>query len=94
MYKPRAILVQEQAIKTAAILALPAGWMPTGSPWSVDITCNYSDKRRRDIDNHLKLLLDVLNKVVYLDDSQIVQITIQKCFGAKTASTDIILIEL
>ena len=36
-----------------------------------------------DLDNVVKAALDSLNKIVYLDDSQIVQITASKAYGDK-----------
>ncbi len=45
----------------------------------VDITINPPDRRRRDVDNVLKALLDSLQSAgVFEDDSQIVRLTIEK----------------
>ena len=45
----------------------------------VDITLRPPDRRRRDVDNYMKALLDAMQSGgVYLDDSQIVRLTIEK----------------
>lgn len=36
------------------------------------------DKRRRDVDNILKPILDALNGVAYVDDSQVVELFVKK----------------
>ena len=49
----------------------------------VDIIVGTADKRRRDISNWLKLLLDVYNGVVYKDDSQIDDLRVRRIRGDK-----------
>ena len=38
---------------------------------------------RPDLDNYLKLLLDVMNKGFYVDDSQVVKLQAEKVYGRK-----------
>ncbi len=51
-------------------------------PWDVDVSMKiqlkFKDKRRRDIDNYNKLLLDALEGVIYVDDKQICDLEISK----------------
>jgi Holliday junction resolvase RusA-like endonuclease len=52
---------------------------------TVYITYCYNDKRRRDIDNGIKLTLDILVKAGLLkDDSQITFLQVQKTIGKKS----------
>ena len=52
---------------------------PLGGALVVDITIHPPDRRRRDIDNVQKALLDALQHGgAYGDDSQIVRLTIEK----------------
>ena len=54
--------------------ARPRGW-DLGGEFRVDAAFWVSDRRRRDIDNLLKLVLDALNKgVAWHDDFQVVEI--------------------
>lgn len=45
--------------------------LPTKDRVGVSIYFKYADKRRRDIDNPAKLILDSLKGIMYADDSQI-----------------------
>lgn len=55
------------------------GVKPLGGALVVDITIHPPDRRRRDIDNVQKALLDALQHGgAYGDDSQIVRLTIEK----------------
>lgn len=38
------------------------------------------NKRRRDLDNMAKLVLDALNKIAYADDYQVVELNLRKVF--------------
>lgn len=51
----------------------------------VHIDLYYSDKRKRDIDNPAKALLDSLTGVVFDDDSQVVDLHITKNIGPDRA---------
>lgn len=42
------------------------------------MTFHISDRRRKDLDNLIKSVMDALNKIVYDDDSQIVRIIASK----------------
>lgn len=66
-YKRAAVILLEQGIKT-----------PTPEPVSVRIRVYPPDRRRRDLDNTLKAVLDAMSKRVYCDDWQIVKIEATK----------------
>ena len=53
------------------------------------------NKRRRDLDNMAKLVLDALNKVAYADDFQVVGLNLRKIFTTQErARTEISLAEV
>lgn len=47
-------------------------------PLVVEIEYTFGDKRRRDINNYDKLIVDALEGVVYEDDKQIVELILRK----------------
>lgn len=60
-------------------------------PMKGDIAMNvlfyFPDKRKRDIDNCLKALLDCCTGLLYLDDSQIVELHVYKQIDSKNPRT-------
>lgn len=71
----------KRAIKDAALVAMQ-GKQPTLNAVSVVIRLYRKFKavsrRYGDFDNHAKSICDALNKIVWLDDSQVVKATIEK----------------
>lgn len=69
-----------RAFRTAVCSLLAArGLRPLTGPLIVDVLVHPPDRRRRDIDNIQKALLDALQHGgAYVDDSQIVRLTIEK----------------
>lgn len=57
----------------------------------LEITLFFKDKRRRDIDNFNKLVLDSLEGVVYEDDKQIQRLTIIKNYSKENPRIEIII---
>jgi crossover junction endodeoxyribonuclease RusA len=55
----------------------------------VRINLYFKDKRRRDIDNWNKIVLDSLTGIVWKDDSQIVKLTIEKHIGEPKIEVEI-----
>lgn len=53
---------------------------PLSDPLEVVITLYHGDKRARDIDNYGKVLLDALTGIVWLDDKQIVRMSVEKAY--------------
>jgi Holliday junction resolvase RusA-like endonuclease len=61
----------------------------------VDVTFYLATRRRKDLDNLVKLVLDALNKEAFRDDSQVVEINARKIFSDKDrARTEVTLTEL
>lgn len=51
--------------------------------FAVDIVFYNGTRQRRDVDNMIKLVLDGLNKVAWVDDTQVMEVSARKCFTAK-----------
>lgn len=51
---------------------------PLGRNVAMNVLQYFGDKRKRDIDNYLKLILDSMTDIVYLDDSQITELHVYK----------------
>ena len=49
----------------------------------VEIEVSPPDKRRRDLDNTLKAILDALQPWVYQDDSQVVELVVRRLPAVK-----------
>jgi len=61
----------------------------------VDVTFYLATRRRKDLDNLVKLVLDALNREAFRDDSQVVEINARKIFSDKdNARTEVTLREL
>jgi Holliday junction resolvase RusA-like endonuclease len=94
-YSTPAITQQIKDIKFFALQSLPGPyWQPSIQPWKVEINLYVSDKRRFDIDNTAKILLDCLNGMVWVDDSQVTLLIIRKRLGCAKTETEVILTEL
>jgi len=73
-YTPDATRVYEATLRSHALAAVArAGWRVASRDHSfaVELRIRFGDLRRRDLDNVLKAVLDSMNKIVYLDDSQV-----------------------
>lgn len=65
--------------QTVCSILAARGVRPLDGPLAVEVTIHPPDKRRRDIDNVQKALLDALQHGgAYGDDSQIVRLAIEK----------------
>lgn len=60
------------------------------TPLSVIIEFTFPDKRKRDLDNFNKIILDVCSGIVWVDDSQIEELILRKTVGKKPQTTIII----
>lgn len=62
---------------------------PTANPIALKIILFFNDKRKRDIDNYNKILLDSMSGIVYEDDVQIQMLTIIKQYDKKQPRIEI-----
>lgn len=62
-------------------------------PIQINLSYFYGDKRKRDIDNGIKLCLDAMTNIIYKDDSEIVCLNVKKDF-AKEPRIEIEIIQL
>jgi Holliday junction resolvase RusA-like endonuclease len=91
-YTPKETIVAEDRIRQV--------WRSLNTeqfPYSVLVSIDFfnGNKRRRDLDNMAKLVLDALNKEAYVDDNQIVALELRKFFCApERARTEIMLTEV
>ena len=58
---------------------------------SVEIIFQFKDRRKRDIDNHLKTILDAIKGHLFEDDSEIYEIRATKQIGC---ASDVIVVKV
>lgn len=56
-------------------------YKPLANSLKVRIRLYFKDKRKRDIDNYNKGILDAMTRIVYNDDSQIEELNVKKTIG-------------
>ena len=56
-------------------------YKPLASSLKIHIRLYFKDKRKRDIDNYNKAILDSMTKIIYEDDSQIEELNVKKLVG-------------
>jgi len=54
---------------------------------TVNVMFHFKDKRKKDIDSHLKVILDSMSGIVYKDDSQITEMHVYKEIGCDETKT-------
>jgi len=91
-----AVKQYEALVQTQAILAMcQPSLRPFRGPVAMQITCYYDDCRRRDVQNAPAAICDALNGIVYVDDSQIVNLIADKWLVEKgQARTEICIWDL
>ena len=93
--KPRAITPAETVAaegKVAWSFRLAVRKHDTAGPFGVMVLFHLGNRRRRDVDNMLKLVLDALNGVAWDDDHQVLEVTARKVQAtAETARTEIVI---
>ena len=68
---PRSVAYQRHVKSCAALAVLRAPWWRLHHRYSVGIDLYPATRRRADVDNHAKQILDGMNGAVWDDDSQI-----------------------
>jgi len=58
---------------------------------SVSVEFYFGDRRRRDIDNYNKLVLDSLNDIVWVDDVQIQELGLKKFYDKENPRTEVLI---
>ena len=92
LYRGRRFLTKiGKDIKEANYYTAKAQWpyRPFEEAVKVTVRFTFGDKRRHDIDNCLKAVLDSLTGVLWVDDSQIAELNITKCFDPKNPKVDL-----
>lgn len=72
-FTPKRTGAYEDTVRAHALAAAHGvGWRPLkGAAYSVTIRLRFADRRNRDVDNCVKSIFDGLNKVAFVDDSQV-----------------------
>jgi Holliday junction resolvase RusA-like endonuclease len=91
-YTPAKTRAAEHDIKLQAVSQLPTGFKPLSGP--ISITIDFFMKRpkslRKDVKHHIKkpdlenmakTILDALNRIAYMDDSQVISMTCTKSYA-------------
>ena len=69
-------------------------YKPFEGPINMSISVHFGDKRRRDVQGHLKALIDAFQGILYKDDSQIVFISASKHYDKVMPRAEVIIYEL
>ncbi len=85
-YTPQRTRDAERTIGSYALSATPS---PLTEPLRVELAFYVKDKRRSDVDNFAKCVLDSCNGIVWRDDSQIVFLAVEKHVDAEDPRTEI-----
>lgn len=80
VYTPKRTTTFETAVRVHALKArVLAQWPLSASlEYAVSILVFIKSRRRKDVDNVSKAILDAMNGVVYADDSQVVEIHVYR----------------
>lgn len=82
-YTPRETEQAEQVIAAFFRRAAPRHKPDGDAIYGLEATFYCGNRRRRDIDNMSKILMDALNQVAYADDAQIVDLHVRKVYVPK-----------
>ncbi len=83
-----------KAYKQLVKLSVPSDVKITDKDVYLDIKVFFGDRRKRDIQGHLKALIDALQGLVYVDDSQVVALQAIKSYDKNMPRTEIIVEEV
>ena len=89
-YTPAATTKAELAVGWKFREAARGHQAEAGADYGVAARFFCGNRRRRDIDNMLKLVLDALNGVAWADDSQVTEVSASKAYDPAAARTEIV----
>lgn len=83
-----------RATKTALEWEVRSQWRskPLEGNVAINLLLYFGDRRKRDIDAYLKVLLDSMNGVVYGDDSQINELHVYKDVDTDNPRVEIVIV--
>jgi Holliday junction resolvase RusA-like endonuclease len=91
-YRGRVVLSQKaRAFKQLVADASPEGFAPIVGPVKLTVVFKFKDKRKRDLDNYLKVLLDSLKGLYFNDDDQVYGLSAEKRIGCPNEGVEITL---
>lgn len=67
------------SVEVVCVLAVPASWSKAKKVQALSGTLHPTS--RPDVDNYAKLVMDALNGIAWVDDAQVVQLSVAKCYG-------------
>lgn len=73
----------KHSIISQALTQIPLDFICFNCPVRVDISLNFKDRRKHDVDN-IKALLDALNGILWIDDNLIYDLRITKDIGCES----------
>ncbi len=91
-YRGRVVLsARARAFKQLVADAAPEGFAPLVGPIKLTVVFRFKDKRKRDLDNYLKVLLDSLKGLYFHDDDQVYGLSVEKRIGCSAEGVEITL---
>ena len=89
-YRARVVLsARARAFKQLVADAAPQDFLKLHGPVRLRIVLTFRDKRKRDLDNYLKVLLDSLKGVYFNDDDQVYGLLVEKRIGYPNEGVEI-----
>ncbi len=89
----RYLTPRAKAFKNIARLSVKDAKLTT-KPIIMNINVYFGDKRKRDIQGHLKCLIDSFQGLLYEDDNQIVSITATRYYDKQLPRSEVTILEL
>jgi Holliday junction resolvase RusA-like endonuclease len=87
-YTPAKTLAYEKLVAECAKASMPDDW-PMSTHYSVVIRAYRADRRRVDLDNIVKSVLDAINGVAFDDDHLVVEIAASKMYDKSYPRVDV-----
>lgn len=67
------------SVEVMCVLGVPASWAKAKKAQA--LSGELHPTGRPDVDNYAKLVMDALNGIAWVDDAQVVQLSVAKCYG-------------